>query len=78
MADKKSKKEECLDLMRDEKKLMMNRDQTQSYILTMAKYDFTVYEKRILYRIVELAQSYAKLDFKDKSNFLPIFSHTAS
>ena len=69
MADKRSKKEECLDLMLDDKKLMKNQDQMQSYILTMAKYDFTVYEKRILYRIVELAQSYAKLDFKDKSNF---------
>lgn len=69
MADKKRKKEECLDLMLDDKKLMTNRDQMQSYILTMAKYDFTVYEKRILYRIVELAQSYTKLDFKDKSNF---------
>ena len=25
----------------------------QSYILTTARYDFNVYEKRILYRIVE-------------------------
>ena len=33
-----------------------NKDVIQSYILTTAKYDFTVYEKRILYRIVELAQ----------------------
>ena len=33
-----------------------NKDVIQSYILTTAKYDFTVYEKRILYRLVELAQ----------------------
>lgn len=29
----------------------------QSYVLTTAKYDFSVYEKRILYRLVELAQA---------------------
>lgn len=34
-----------------------NRDQIQSYILTTAKYDFNVYEKRLLYRLVEIAQS---------------------
>lgn len=28
----------------------------QSYIFTTAKYDFTVYEKRIMYRLIELAQ----------------------
>ena len=28
----------------------------QSYLVTSAKYDFNVYEKRILYRIVELLQ----------------------
>ena len=28
----------------------------QSYIITTAKYDFNVYEKRIVYRIVELLQ----------------------
>ena len=28
------------------------KDQIQSYIMTTAKYDFSVYEKRILYRIV--------------------------
>ena len=33
-----------------------NKDVIQSYIITTAKYDFTVYEKRILYRLVELAQ----------------------
>jgi len=33
-----------------------NRDIIQSYILTTAKYDFSVYEKRILYRLVELNQ----------------------
>lgn len=29
----------------------------QSYILTTAKYDFTIYEKRVLYKLVEIAQS---------------------
>lgn len=33
-----------------------NKDIIQSYILTTAKYDFTVYEKRILYRLIELNQ----------------------
>lgn len=33
-----------------------NKDVFQSYVLTTAKYDFTVYEKRIMYRLVELAQ----------------------
>lgn len=36
---------------------MDNKDVIQSYILTSAKYSYTVYEKRILYRIVELMQS---------------------
>ena len=31
-------------------------DIIQSYILTTARYDFSVYEKRILYRIVEMTQ----------------------
>ncbi|MCS2911952.1 hypothetical protein NXX21_25100 [Bacteroides thetaiotaomicron] len=35
---------------------VVNKDQIQSYIMTTAKYDFSVYEKRILYRIVEMAQ----------------------
>jgi len=33
-----------------------NKDVIQSYILTTAKYDFSVYEKRILYRLIELNQ----------------------
>lgn len=33
-----------------------NKDVKQSYMLTSARYDFSVYEKRILYRLVELAQ----------------------
>jgi len=37
-------------------KLENNKDVIQSYILTTAKYDFSVYEKRILYRIVEMYQ----------------------
>ena len=35
-----------------------NKEIIQSYILTTAKYDFSVYEKRILYRIVELNQKF--------------------
>lgn len=34
-----------------------NKTQIQSYIVTTAKYDFTVHEKRILYRIIEICQS---------------------
>jgi len=34
-----------------------NKDILQSYILTTAKYSYSVYEKRILYRLVEMAQS---------------------
>ena len=33
-----------------------NKNIMQSYIFTAAKYDFTAYEKRIMYRLVECAQ----------------------
>lgn len=33
---------------------IVNKDLIQSYIMTTAKYDFNVYEKRIIYRIVDL------------------------
>ena len=33
-----------------------NKDVIQSYLLTSARYNFDVYEKRILYRLVELCQ----------------------
>ena len=33
-----------------------NKDVIQSYILTAARYDFGVYEKRIIYRLVEMCQ----------------------
>lgn len=36
---------------------LKSKDLIQSYILTTAKYDFNVYEKRLLYRLVEMAQS---------------------
>lgn len=43
-----------------------NKDVIQSYVFTMAKYDFSVYEKRIMYRLVELAQCELKgLKMKD-------------
>lgn len=35
---------------------IVNKDIIQSYIMTTAKYDFNVYEKRIIYRLVEMAQ----------------------
>lgn len=34
-----------------------DKEVLQSYILTTAKYDYSVYEKRILYRIIELNQN---------------------
>lgn len=37
-----------------------NKDLIQSYILTTAKYDYSVYEKRILYRLIELFQQITK------------------
>jgi len=37
-----------------------NKDVIQSYIVTTARYDFNVYEKRILYRLVELCQAQIK------------------
>lgn len=37
-----------------------NKDVLQSYILTTAKYDYSAYEKRIMYRIIELLQEYTK------------------
>lgn len=37
--------------------LIKNKEVLQSYIVTTARYDFSVYEKRILYRIVEVLQS---------------------
>lgn len=33
-----------------------NKDLLQSYVLTTAKYDFSIYEKRIIYRIIEVLQ----------------------
>lgn len=43
-----------------------NIDVIQSYLLTTARYDYSVHEKRILYRIVQLAQ--ADLDGKKLDN----------
>lgn len=40
--------------------VIKNRELVQSYILTTAKYDFSVYEKRILYRIIDVLQAYLK------------------
>ncbi len=46
--------------------IINNKDVLQSYILTTAKYDFSVYEKRIIYHLVDLAQSEIEgLQFKN-------------
>lgn len=37
-----------------------NKQVFQSYVLTAAKYDFTAYEKRIMYRLIEMAQRKSK------------------
>lgn len=34
-----------------------NKEVIQSYLITAARYDFSVYEKRIIYRIVQMCQS---------------------
>lgn len=45
--------------------LVKSKEVLQSLILTTAKYDFSVYEKRIIYRLVELAQCEIEgLDFR--------------
>lgn len=36
--------------------IISNKDVFVSYLFTMAKYDFSIYEKRIIYRLLELAQ----------------------
>lgn len=36
--------------------VIKNKEVLQSYILTTAKYDFTIYEKRIMYRQIEIEQ----------------------
>lgn len=41
-------------------KIKNNKDLIQSYIMTTAKYDFSVQEKRVLYRIIEVLQSKTK------------------
>lgn len=35
---------------------IINKDIIQSYLMTTAKYDFSVYEKRILYKVIEMTQ----------------------
>lgn len=38
-------------------KIKNNTDLVQSYVMTTAKYEFSAYEKRVLYRIVEVLQA---------------------
>lgn len=45
-----------------------NKDVIQSYLMTVSKYDFSVYEKRILYRLVEAMQ--CELEGK---NYIQVF-----
>lgn len=37
--------------------IIKNKDILQSYVITTARYDFSIYEKRILYRIIEVLQA---------------------
>ncbi len=39
---------------------LQNKDLIQSYILTTARYNFSAYEKRVLYRIIEMLQAEIK------------------
>jgi len=41
----------------ENKPIIINKDIIQSYLMTTAKYDFSVYEKRILYKVIEMTQS---------------------
>ena len=52
-----------------------NKEILQSYILTTAKYDFSVYEKRILYRIIELNQHLLEGKKLDKKHILNLTPH---
>lgn len=50
-----------------------NKHVIQSYILTTARYDFNVYEKRIIYALVNIAQSQVLgLDFKNGNSLRKI------
>ena len=52
-----------------------NKEIIQSYILTNSKYDFSVYEKRILYRIIELNQNLLEGKTLDKKYILNLTQH---
>ncbi len=53
--------------------IVRTKEQMQSIILTMARYNFNVYEKRILYRLIELAQSeMLGLNFEDGSGLVKV------
>ena len=47
----------CLPHRSDAERDIASREVVQSYIATTAMYDFNVYEKRVLYNLVKLAQS---------------------
>ena len=47
----------CLPRRTDAERDVASREVVQSYIATTAMYDFNVYEKRVLYNLVKLAQS---------------------
>jgi hypothetical protein len=36
--------------------IITNKEVIQSYLITAARYDFNVHEKRIIYRLVEMCQ----------------------
>ncbi|MFV0212841.1 replication initiation protein [Empedobacter falsenii] len=52
-----------------------NKEVIQSYILTTAKYDYSVYEKRILYRIIEQLQSLIEGKELNKNYSMKEFSY---
>ena len=53
-----------------------NKEVLQSYILTTAKYDYSVYEKRILYRIIEQLQSLLESKTLNKGYSLKEYKHS--
>lgn len=53
-----------------------NKEVLQSYILTTAKYDYSVYEKRILYRVIEQLQSLLEGKILNKNYNLREYKHS--
>ena len=56
VSDEENKSEKITEISLVDDKEYSSKDLIQSYIITVIKYDFSVYEKRILYRIIECFQ----------------------